>query len=172
MKKVKNKRAFTLIELLVVVLIIGILAAVALPQYKKAVYKSRAVEALTMLSAIVQAQDAYYLNTGKYTEDLSKLDIEIPEELAHEWTADGEFENKYSYGCSETYKLCLADISNANLPAFQANSSYVGGRRYCILANRTAETKTNDIAKSICQSIGTLDTSRSGVQAGKYFIIN
>ncbi len=168
----KNKRAFTLIELLVVVLIMGILAAVALPQYQKAVYKSRAVEALTLLSSLVQAQDVYYLMHGKYTEDLSELDIEIPEELVHEWTADGEFEHKYSYGCSETYKLCLADIGNANLPAFQVNSSYIGGRRYCILANRTAETKTNDMAKSICQSIGTLDTSRTGVQAGKYYIIN
>lgn len=47
-----NKRGFTLIELLVVVLIIGILSAVALPQYNKAVEKSRAAEAKTMLSSL------------------------------------------------------------------------------------------------------------------------
>ena len=73
--------AFTLIELLVVVLIIGILAAVAVPQYKKAVIKSRAVEAMTLLKAITDNQEVYYLNNGKYTSNFDNLDIKIATEL-------------------------------------------------------------------------------------------
>jgi prepilin-type N-terminal cleavage/methylation domain-containing protein len=75
----RNKKGFTLIELLVVVLIIGILAAIALPQYEKAVLKSRASQALVMLQSIIKAQDEYHLINGYYTNNLDELSISVPE---------------------------------------------------------------------------------------------
>ena len=71
---------FTLIELLVVVLIIGILAAVAVPQYQKSVQKTRVKSILPLIKSIVQAQRVYYLANNQYTYDFSKLDIELPGE--------------------------------------------------------------------------------------------
>jgi len=70
---------FTLIELLVVVLIIGILAAVALPQYQKAVLKSRLAALKPMVSSIAQAADVYYMANGTFPWDqLDALDVDIP----------------------------------------------------------------------------------------------
>ena len=70
-----NKKGFTLIELLVVVLILGILAAMAMPQYFKAVERSRMSEAVSLLSSISQAQQRKYLQINKYATDYRGLDV-------------------------------------------------------------------------------------------------
>ena len=80
-----NKKGFTLIELLVVVLIIGILAAIALPQYRKAVRKSRVAEAKIVLRALSDAQDRYFLTTGEFDYDLEEVDIDVSKETKN-WT--------------------------------------------------------------------------------------
>ena len=108
----KNKQAFTLIELLVVVLIIGILAAVALPQYQKVVEKARATEGLVMLKAIATANKAYYMANGEYATDIEALDIEVPGESVTKSSMNRRKSKWFEYGTRGQDTLNLISVAN------------------------------------------------------------
>ncbi len=155
-RSIKQFVGFTLIELLVVVLIIGILAAVAVPQYQKAVYKSRAAEAISMLKALQQAQEVYYLANNEYTDDISKLDISIPQDrVTNVWAGtDEQHPERYMYSC-HIAGTCVANVVNTNMPTLQWDMDYftidetTKGLFLCSNYNK------NEIAESICKSLGT-----------------
>lgn len=79
MRARRNRRnrttGFTLIELLVVVLIIGILASIAVPQYFKVVEKGRFAEATSCFSVLKGAQERYLLKNNTYTSTVGNLDV-------------------------------------------------------------------------------------------------
>jgi len=65
------KKGFTLIELLIVIIIIGLLATMAVPQYQKLVDRAKRVEAITMLSSIGTASTMYYIQQGMPSTTIS-----------------------------------------------------------------------------------------------------
>ena len=97
-----SKAGFTLIELLVVVLIIGILAAVAMPQYQKAVEKSRLAEALTTIKYILQMAEVAYLEDPNHVPDLSRFELS-----GGEWGA----ENAPAY-CTDHFVYLFEGFDN------------------------------------------------------------
>ena len=77
-KQIFGLRGFTLIELLVVVLIIGILASVALPQYTQAVNKSRFANLRSTANALVKASEIYFTANGTWATDFDSLAVDLP----------------------------------------------------------------------------------------------
>jgi type IV pilus assembly protein PilA len=75
LKKQRMYEGFTLIELLVVVIIIGILSAVALPNFLGQTGKARETEAKSNLSSIGSAQQAYFFEHGTFADAFAKLDV-------------------------------------------------------------------------------------------------
>ena len=163
----KNKQAFTLIELLVVVLIIGILAAVALPQYKKAVIKSRMTEALAVLASLRKASNAYYLANGEYPTDVSELDVEIPAgRVSAQWAKGNTDDPRNYYYSFASSGSCAANAADEDMPLLSYSNT---GAFSCMAPkNRWGINKSN-LAEDICKNIGTYSRTFDQVD---YYQIN
>ena len=143
-----KNQAFTLIELLVVVLIIGILASIALPRYQFAVEKSRAAQVVSAIASIAQAQEAYFLATGHYTDQMADLDISVTAPKG--WT--------YSlYNTTDYHKV---EFWNTNLHnAVQLIHYYNNCGTTCIHQGKTYcwASKSSSLAQKICKNVGRIE---------------
>ena len=112
---------FTLIELLVVVLIIGILAAVALPQYQKAVKKTRLVRLIPIAASLAQAEEDYFLANGNYTDDFNALTITLPAQDGCSYTTSqwGSY-----YSCRDYSISILNHATNIGLNLIPSGLAY------------------------------------------------
>ncbi len=157
---------FTLIELLVVVLIIGILAAVALPQYRKSVVMAQSREMLLLVKSIANAQKAYFLENGVYSQDVEALHIALPSNFYLATVGAGS--NAYRT-TPEKYILTVWNVDEGktilqNIPynfyiTFSGSSAQHMGKILCI--GYTDETQ------NICKTLG---GKPSPVNANSFFI--
>lgn len=148
-----KRRGFTLIELLVVVLIIGILAAVALPQYQKTVEKARASEAVLMIRDLTQAVDRWLLANGGMPAGYVALEDSLDIKLSQRTTGEA-YSNLGKFSWS-------AQCDNEGCAVAAHRDDNGGHAHYSLWGQRSAGSSTwtktcaysDDIGEKVCRGL-------------------
>lgn len=159
-----NNRGFTLIELLVVVLIIGILAAIAVPQYQKAVMKTNLHKGIPLVESLYQSQQAYFLAQDRFASNVDDLDLSIPKGCTKRQVSSTSTDSKYDcpwgvVGISSGSNIQYIEESQKLLYAHYYKNATSGsltfkaGQRYCFGVKRKGQ--------QICESLGGVRMEKS-----------
>lgn len=143
------KNGFTLIEVLVVVLIIGILSAVAVPQYQAAVNKVRFAAVMPLVKALKEAEEVHYLANGSYTADFSALDIALPPDFQEGdvCTGNGKMLLCLLESDDRVYGGSMAGGATRNLYVLYLDRSAYPGESVCYAQGA-------DDSDALCKSLG------------------
>lgn len=139
------KKGFTLLELLVVILIIGILAAIALPQYRIVTLKAQYARAKQTAGDIRRAYELYYAIHDEFPTKFSDL------EFANKFDESNEMKTENGYSCriNTKYNEFACNIGNDKLRYFV--NFYTNTAKRVIVQCRTSSTNTSSIYHRVCQ---------------------
>lgn len=145
-----NKKGFTLVEILIVVLVIGLLAAIALPQYRKSVVKSRLSTMKNLIRKASDGAELFYMSNHSYPAKWEDFHISLPTPLE---------ENSNTYTFKGFY--CQFFTTGGERIICTHHSTGIGYQR------RFIHTKNNNAGKAICVSYNSIADNVCKVETGK-----
>ena len=158
---------FTLIELLVVVLIIGILAAVALPQYEIAVEKSRAAEAVINVKKLSEAIELYYMANGTYPTVTSASDKGILDVLDIEFTIPEDDWVLVTHSLYVAFRRINSSRFEYTISQTLQYTGHVWGKRK-LTCNTQEKADSNSMSSKICKSLCGVSTLEKVWGSGEF----
>ncbi len=120
----KKMRGVTLIELMIVVMILGILAAVAYPNYRDAAARAKRNEAKAALLKLATNQERFYLNANTYSNDLTQLGFPTDPFV----TDSGSYTIDIAAGANSVNFSGIADYNNSDNESTKCNQFTIDGR--------------------------------------------